>query len=149
MPYALPPIPPPRPVTLITASGAGACPAAPSAAGPVPAQHICGLQGGGRWRRPALHRFLPALAAAAVLAVAADPAWAQAAGGGGDITTFLQNLVNIITGTAGRLLAVLAICVVGVGALLGAISMRTVGGVLLGVMLIFSSAWLIDQIIGA
>jgi len=86
--------------------------------------------------------------AAAVLTAAADPAFAQSAGGQGDITSFLQNIVNIITGTAGKLIAVLAICIVGVGALMGALSMRTAGGVILGVLLIFSSAWIVDQIIG-
>ena len=86
--------------------------------------------------------------AATVLTMATDPAFAQA-GGQGDITTFLQNLVNIITGTAGKLLAVLAICIVGVGALMGALSMRAAGGTILGVMLIFSSAWIVTQIVGA
>jgi len=86
--------------------------------------------------------------AAVVLTAAADPAFAQSAGGNGDVTTFLQNLVNIITGTAGKLIAVLAICIVGVGALMGALSMRAAGGVILGVILIFSSAWIVDQIIG-
>lgn len=85
--------------------------------------------------------------AAAALAVAADPALAQATGGGGDITTFLQNLVNMVTGTAGKLIAVLAICIVGIGALMGALSLRAAGGVILGVLLIFSSAWIVDQIV--
>jgi type IV secretory pathway VirB2 component (pilin) len=85
--------------------------------------------------------------AAAVLTAAADPAFAQA-GGQGDITTFLQNLVNLITGTAGKLIAVLGLCIVGIGALMGALSMRTAGAVVLGVMLVFSSAWIVDQIIG-
>jgi len=85
--------------------------------------------------------------AATALALVADPALAQATGGGGDITTFLQNLVNIITGTAGKLIAVLAICVCGVMALIGGMSMRTAGGVVMGVLLIFSSAWLVDQIV--
>lgn len=89
-----------------------------------------------------------ALAAAALTAVA-DPAFAQAVGGAGDLTTFLQNIVNILTGTAGRLIAVIAICIAGIGALMGALSLRAAGGVILGVMLIFSSAWLVDQIIGA
>lgn len=84
---------------------------------------------------------------ATALALVADPALAQATGGGGDITTFLQNLVNIITGTAGKLIAVLAICVCGVMALIGGMSMRTAGGVVMGVLLIFSSAWLVDQIV--
>jgi type IV secretory pathway VirB2 component (pilin) len=87
--------------------------------------------------------------AAVILTAAADPAFAQSAGGQGDITTFLQNIVNIITGTAGKLIAVLAICIVGVGALMGALSMRAAGGVVLGVLLIFSSGWIVNQIIGS
>lgn len=86
--------------------------------------------------------------AATMLTAAAEPAFAQS-GGGGDITTFLQNIVNIITGTAGKLIAVIAICIVGIGALMGALSMRAAGGVILGVLLIFSSAWIVDQIIGS
>jgi type IV secretory pathway VirB2 component (pilin) len=31
---------------------------------------------------------------------------------------------------------------------MGALSMRTAGAVVLGVMLVFSSAWIVDQIIG-
>ncbi|BAU94192.1 MULTISPECIES: TrbC/VirB2 family protein [Hyphomicrobiales] len=88
-----------------------------------------------------------ALAALAMTALA-DPAFAQAGGGQGDITTFFQNAVNIITGKAGKLIAVLAICVVGIGAMMGALSMRAAGGVILGVMLVFSSAWIVNQIIG-
>ena len=86
--------------------------------------------------------------AAVVMTAAADPAFAQGAGGQGDITTFIQNLVNIVTGTAGKLIAVLAICIVGIGAMMGALSMRAAGGVILGVMLVFSSAWIVNQIIG-
>ncbi len=86
--------------------------------------------------------------AAVVLTAAADPAFAQTAGGSGDITTFLQNLVNLITGTAGKLIAVLAICIVGVSALMGAMSLRAAGGVILGVLLIFSASWIVNQIIG-
>lgn len=100
----------------------------------------------------AVHRLGPPLAAAALAGLLAfavtEPAFAQSVGGTGDISTFLQNLVNIITGTVGRLIAVLAICVVGIGALMGALSMRAAAGVVLGVILIFSSAWIVDQIVG-
>lgn len=95
------------------------------------------------------HARLAALGVGVLVLLAAPPAFAQAAGGGGDLTTFLQNVVNILTGTAGRLIAVIAICIVGIGALMGALSLRTAGGVLLGVMLIFSSAWIVTQIVGA
>lgn len=93
-------------------------------------------------------RHLVVFTLAVLIASTADPAFAQAAGGGGAITNFLQNLVNLITGTAGKLIAVLAICIVGVGALMGALSLRTAGGVVLGVMLIFSASWIVNQIVG-
>ncbi len=101
------------------------------------------------WARSVPPAVLTALAIGVAVGCAASPAFAQAAGGGGDLTTFLQNVVNILTGTAGRLIAVIAICIVGIGALMGALSLRTAGGVLLGVMLIFSSAWIVTQIVGA
>lgn len=99
--------------------------------------------------RSAMPAVLAALGAGLAVALTTSPACAQAAGGGGDLTTFLQNVVNLLTGTAGRLIAVIAICIVGIGALMGALSLRTAGGVLLGVMLIFSSAWIVTQIVGA
>lgn len=99
-------------------------------------------------RRAVVLHCLGALAAAALVLAHADPAMAQATGGGGTLITFLQNIVNLITGTVGQLLSVIAICIVGVGALMGAFSMRQFGGTILGVMLIFSSAWIIQQIVG-
>jgi type IV secretory pathway VirB2 component (pilin) len=96
-----------------------------------------------------LQRLATFALAAIVLTTVCDPAFAQVAGGGGNITTFLQNIVNIITGTAGKLIAVLAICFVGIGALMGALSLRAAGGVILGVMLIFSASWIVTQITGA
>lgn len=75
------------------------------------------------------------------------PAQAQNAGGQGSVTTFLQNIVNLITGTTGQLLAVIAVAIAGVAALFGAISIRALGGVVIGVLLIFSSGWIVDQIV--
>jgi type IV secretory pathway VirB2 component (pilin) len=98
-------------------------------------------------RRAAISRFLGTLATTTLLLTQAEPALAQI-GGGGTAITFLQNIVNLITGTLGQLLSVIAVCISGVGALMGAFSMRQFGGVILGVMLIFSSAWFIQQIIG-
>ncbi|KPF78350.1 hypothetical protein IP88_04170 [alpha proteobacterium AAP81b] len=78
--------------------------------------------------------------------LAATPAHAQAAGGQGTLTAFLQNLVNLITGTAGQLIAVIAVAIAGLAALFGAISVRQLGGTVLGIMLIFSSSWIVSQI---
>lgn len=93
-------------------------------------------------------RIVTIALAAGLLVFLADPAMAQATGGGGDLTTFLQNIVNLITGTAGKLIAVLAICIVAIGALMGALSLRAMGGVILGVMLLFSASWIVNQITG-
>ncbi|MBP2307505.1 Type IV secretory pathway AvhB2 protein [Azospirillum melinis] len=95
------------------------------------------------------HSHLTALGVGLLVLLATAPAFAQAAGGGGDLSTFLQNLVNLLTGTPGKLIAVIAICILGIGAVMGALSLRTAGGVLLGIMLIFSSAWIVTQIVGA
>jgi type IV secretory pathway VirB2 component (pilin) len=88
--------------------------------------------------------------AAVVLMAVMDPVFAQAGGGGGgDLTAFLQNLVNMITGPTGKMLAIIGVCVVGIGALMGALSLRAAGGVILGMMLIFSSSWIVTQVVGA
>lgn len=93
-------------------------------------------------------RALAAFALAGVLLLAASPAQAQSAGGGGDITSFLQNVVNVITGTAGKLIAIIAIAVTGILKMMGVASMRTLATVVFGVMLVFSASWIVDQITG-
>lgn len=83
-----------------------------------------------------------------VMLFASSPAYAQA-GGSGDITSFLQNLVNLLTGTAGKLVAVAAIAITGIAWMVGAADKRTAGSVIVGVMILFSAAWIVDQIVGA
>lgn len=123
----------------------------------IPSQRDCKIReavgaGLGFSHNRLITRLITFIPVTAFLLFAADPALAQAIGGAGggtgDITTFLQNLVNLITGTAGKLIAVLAICFVGIGALMGALSLRAAGGVIFGVMLIFSASWIVTQIVG-
>jgi len=103
----------------------------------------------GKWAGRFDARRLGMLAlAVTALTVVSDPAHAQTGGGQGDITTFLTNIVNLITGPAGKSVAVLGICVAGIGALLGALSLRVVGGVILGIMMLFSASWIVTQIVG-
>ena len=92
-------------------------------------------------------RGFGAFALAATLMMVASPAFAQS-GGGADPTSIVQAIVNIITGTLGKIIAVAAICIVGIGAMLGAFSARVAGGVILGVILIFSASWIVDQLLG-
>jgi len=94
-------------------------------------------------------RTVACFALAGAMLLTAEPAFAQTAGGAGNITTFLQNLVNIITGTAGKLIAVAAIAITGIAWMIGAASARTAGGVVVGVMIVFSASWIVDQIVGS
>lgn len=85
---------------------------------------------------------------AAVLLLSMEPAMAQAVGGGGNLSTFLNNVVNLITGPVGQAIAIIAVAVTGLGAMFGALSARAFGGVVLGCAIVFSSAWIVQQITG-
>ncbi len=90
----------------------------------------------------------PASLAGLLTLLSMNPAAAQAAGGTGNLTTFLTNVVNILTGTGGTALAVIAVGLCGVATMFGSISARTFGGVVLGVAISFSSAWVVGTING-
>ena len=104
-------------------------------------------RGGDRLRTAGLR--LSAIATALILA--AQPASAQAVGGGGagSLDSFLTNVANMITGTTGQALAIIAVAVCGVGAMFGALSARAFGGVVLGCAIVFSAAWIVNKITGA
>jgi type IV secretory pathway VirB2 component (pilin) len=76
-------------------------------------------------------------------------AFAQAAAGGtGSLTTFLTNVVNLLTGTLGQSIAVIAVAGVGIAWALGQASPRFALGTVVGVAILFSSAWIVGQISG-
>lgn len=85
---------------------------------------------------------------AMTLISAAQPAAAQTAGGTGSLTSFLQNVGNLLTGTTGQALAIIAVALSGIGAMFGALSARAFGGVVLGCAIVFSAAWIVGQITG-
>lgn len=85
---------------------------------------------------------------ALALAMYPDAAFAQAAGGGASLSSFLSNVVNIITGPTGQALAVIAIALCGVSTMFGAMSMRNAGFGVLGIAILFSAAWIVAQITG-
>ena len=94
------------------------------------------------------HSAILGLLAGLLCAAFVDPAAAQTVGGGGSLETFLQNIVNIITGRVGQLIAVLAIALVGIGWALGAVSPRTFLGTVAGIAILFSAGWIVGQITG-
>jgi type IV secretory pathway VirB2 component (pilin) len=69
-------------------------------------------------------------------------------GGTGSLTTFLTNIVNLLTGTLGQSIAVIAVAAVGISWALGQASPRFALGTVVGVAILFSSAWIVGQISG-
>jgi len=61
----------------------------------------------------------------------------------------LQNMIDLLTGTTARLAAILAIIVLGFMAMTGRMSWGLGGMIILGVVLIFGSAWITDNFISA
>lgn len=91
-----------------------------------------------------LHRRIGAGAfiVLALTFVVVEPAFAQ------DVEGFLQNVVDLLTGNAARLLAVIAIVVVGIAWMFGLFDLRRAAIVILGIIIVFSAAQIADMITG-
>ena len=98
----------------------------------------------------ALKRSGPTLAVTALaLCAAASPAFAQTAGaGGGNIGAFIQNIISILNSNVIRGLAVIAIIVTGIAWMFGHLDLRRAGSVIVGIIVIFSAAGLVDLMVG-
>ena len=98
---------------------------------------------------PSLRTGLTLLLAVSFTIALAHPAFAQSVGGvGGNVETFLQNVVDLLTGNVARLLAVIAVVLVGVGWMFGHIDLRRAGIVIIGIILIFGAAQIVSLITG-
>lgn len=87
------------------------------------------------------------LAAFTALAfVSASPAYAQAVGG--DIGGFIQNLIDLLNNNVIRGLAVIAVIVTGIAWMFGHLDLRRAGTVIVGIIVIFSAAAIVDLITG-
>ena len=82
------------------------------------------------------------------LVVSVGPAFAQSTGVGGDIGTFIQNIVDLLTSNVIRGLAVIAVILTGVAWMFGHLDMRRAGTVVVGIIVIFSAAAIVDLITG-
>jgi type IV secretory pathway VirB2 component (pilin) len=98
-----------------------------------------------RQSRPSLGNVL--LAGMFALA-SAEPALAQTAGVGGNIGTFIQNIVDLLNSNVIRGLAIIAIIVTGIAWMFGHLDMRRAGTVVVGIIVIFSAAGIVDLIVG-
>lgn len=96
-------------------------------------------------------RIAQRLAALAVLTslAAAGPALAQSSGVGGQIGGFIQNIVDLLNSSVIRGLATIAVILTGIVWMFGHIDMRRAGTVVVGIIVIFSAAAIVDLIVGA
>lgn len=83
-----------------------------------------------------------AIAGAASL-VLVQPAFAQA-----NVEGLLQNVVDMLTGNTARLLAVLAVVVVGILWMFGLFDLRRAAIVVLGIIVVFGAAEIVNLITG-
>ncbi len=91
-----------------------------------------------RFKRIATAAWLGALS----VAFSARPAFAQ------DVEGLLQNVVDMLTGNTARLLAVLAVIVVGVLWMFGLFDLRRAAIVVLGIIVVFGAAEIVGLITG-
>lgn len=99
---------------------------------------------------PALvrRRLLQAAVCGGLVLASANPAFAQAAGGAGNLGTFIQNIVDLLNNNVIRGLAVIAVIITGVAWMFGHLDMRRAGTVVVGIIVIFSAATIVDLITG-
>lgn len=91
-------------------------------------------------------RALRVLLIAGALAGAASPAFAQSVGG--NIGTFFQNLIDLLNNNVIRSLAIIAVIVCGVSAMFGRLDWHRAGTVVIGIIVIFGAATIVDLITG-
>lgn len=86
------------------------------------------------------------LLVAGIAAIASAPAWASAPTGtdGTALAQGLQKLVDLLTGTVARMLAILAVIGFGIGALTGRVDWIKALLVIMAIGVIFSAEWLVN-----
>ena len=86
------------------------------------------------------------LLAAALSLALFEPALAQTAGA--NVESFLQNVVDLLTGNVARLIAIIAVVLMGFSVMFGLLDIRRAGVIILGIVVVFSAAWIVGQITG-
>lgn len=88
------------------------------------------------------------LYAAALIAGAASLLLVQPAFASANIEGLLQNVVDMLTGNTARLLAVLAVVIVGILWMFGLFDLRRAAIVVLGIVVVFGAAEIVNLITG-
>lgn len=92
---------------------------------------------------------LTLLLAVAIGLCLCEPALAQTSGAaGGNIAGFIQNLINLLNNNVIRGLAIIAIILTGIAWMFGHLDLRRAGTVIVGIIVIFGAATIVDLITG-
>ena len=79
-----------------------------------------------------------------------EPALAQTTSStAGNVGTFIQNIINLLNNNVTRGLAIIAIIVCGIAWMFGHLDLRRAGTVIIGIIVVFGSATIVDLITGA
>jgi type IV secretory pathway VirB2 component (pilin) len=88
-------------------------------------------------------------ALALALAAAANPVLAQTSTAvGGNLGSFIQNIIDLMNSGIVRGLAILAVIVTGAGWMFGHLDFRRAATVVMGIIVIFGAATIVDVITG-
>jgi type IV secretory pathway VirB2 component (pilin) len=98
--------------------------------------------------RPRIRTWPTAVLPALITGMMASPAFAQSTSTGGNIGSFIQNIIQILDSNVIRGLAVIAIIITGIAWMFGHLDMRRAGTVVVGIIVIFSAAAIVDLIVG-
>lgn len=80
--------------------------------------------------------------------VVATPALAQSSSVGGNIGSFIENIVELLNSSVIRGLAIIAVIITGIAWMFGHLDMRRAGTVVIGIIVIFSATAIVDLIVG-
>jgi type IV secretion system protein VirB2 len=94
------------------------------------------------------HSPVRRLGAGGAIALAASLLMVQPAFASANVEGLLQNVVDMLTGNTARLLAVLAVVVVGILWMFGLFDLRRAAIVVLGIVVVFGAAEIVNLITG-
>lgn len=94
------------------------------------------------------HRITRRVLLIGILALSATPAFAQTTGVGGDLGSFLQNIIDLMNSTIVRLVATLAVIVTGFAWLSGHFDLRRAATVIVGIIVAFGASTIVNLITG-
>ncbi|WP_336279630.1 TrbC/VirB2 family protein [Bartonella sp. CB175] len=81
--------------------------------------------------------------------IASNPAYAATAGSLGNVDNVLENIVDMLTGTTAKLMAIICVAAVGIGWMYGFIDLRKTAYCILGIGIVFGAPNLVGKLMGS